>query len=154
MNTADVSRTLARLFAELVDGPDKQTGGFVLNTGDAGVLRSLDKLSAADASRSANEGATIAAHVQHLRYGLSLMNRWAAEGGNPFMDYQLPQAVLQLKQGAGRLIRDEEDRGVLVLCDPRLYTKGYGRNVRASLPPMKQTRALEDVVAFFDKIPA
>jgi len=77
-----------------------------------------------------------------------------AEGGNPFMDFQLPQAVLQLKQGAGRLIRDEADRGVLVLCDPRLYTKAYGRVIRASLPPMKQTRALEDVVSFFAKIPA
>jgi ATP-dependent DNA helicase DinG len=76
------------------------------------------------------------------------------EGGNPFMDYQLPQAVLQLKQGAGRLIRDEEDRGVLVLCDPRLYGKAYGRTVRASLPPMKQTRTLEDVVSFFARIPA
>ena len=76
------------------------------------------------------------------------------EGGNPFMDYQLPQAVLQLKQGAGRLIRDEADRGVLVLCDPRLYTKAYGRRVRASLPPMKQTRELADVQAFFAKIPA
>jgi ATP-dependent DNA helicase DinG len=77
-----------------------------------------------------------------------------AEGGNPFMDYQLPQAVLQLKQGAGRLIRDEEDRGVLVLCDPRLYTKSYGRTVRASLPPMKLTRNLEDVVGFFARIRA
>jgi ATP-dependent DNA helicase DinG len=76
------------------------------------------------------------------------------EGGNPFMDYQLPQAVLQLKQGAGRLIRDEDDRGVLVLCDPRLYTKAYGRTVRASLPPMKQTRELADVQAFFARIPA
>ena len=76
------------------------------------------------------------------------------EGGNPFMDFQLPQAVLQLKQGAGRLIRDEEDRGVLVLCDPRLYTKGYGRLVRASLPSMKQTREISDVEAFFAKIPA
>jgi ATP-dependent DNA helicase DinG len=76
------------------------------------------------------------------------------EGGNPFMDYQLPQAVLQLKQGAGRLIRDEADRGVLVLCDPRLYGKAYGRTVRASLPPMKQTRELADVVSFFAKIPA
>ena len=74
-------------------------------------------------------------------------------GGNPFMEYQLPQAVLQLKQGAGRLIRDEEDRGVLVLCDPRLYTKAYGRTVRASLPPMKLTRELADVEAFFAKIP-
>ena len=76
------------------------------------------------------------------------------EGGNPFMDYQLPQAVLQLKQGVGRLIRDEDDRGVLVLCDPRLRTKGYGRTIRASLPPMKQTRELADVEAFFARIPA
>jgi ATP-dependent DNA helicase DinG len=76
------------------------------------------------------------------------------EGGNPFLEYQLPQAVLQLKQGAGRLIRDESDRGVLVLCDPRLYSKGYGRTVRASLPQMKQTRELADVRAFFARIGA
>ena len=86
----------------------------------------------------------LAARIESLR----------AEGGNPFMDYQLPQAVLQLKQGVGRLIRDEGDRGVLVLCDPRLRTKGYGRTIRASLPPMKQTRELADVEAFFARIPA
>ena len=86
----------------------------------------------------------LAARIEALR----------AEGGNPFMEFQLPQAVLQLKQGAGRLIRDEEDRGVLVLCDPRLYTKAYGRTIRASLPPMKQTRELADVEAFFASIPA
>jgi ATP-dependent DNA helicase DinG len=86
----------------------------------------------------------LAARIEALR----------AEGGNPFMDFQLPQAVLQLKQGAGRLIRDEEDRGVLVLCDPRLYTKSYGRAIRESLPPMKQTRELADVEAFFARIPA
>jgi hypothetical protein len=86
MNTADINRTLTRLFSELIDGPDRRTGAFVLNTGDAGLLRSLDKLSAGDASRSVNDGATIAAHAQHLRYGLSLMNRWASEGGNPFAD--------------------------------------------------------------------
>lgn len=86
MNTTEMNRILARLFLELVDGPDSRRGGFVLNTGDAGLLRSLDKLSAADASRSVNDGATIAAHAQHVRYGLSLMNRWAAEGGNPFAD--------------------------------------------------------------------
>ena len=86
----------------------------------------------------------LAARIEALR----------AEGGNPFMDYQLPQAVLQLKQGVGRLIRDEEDRGVLVLCDPRLYTKSYGRAIRDSLPPMKQTRDLADVEAFFARIPA
>jgi hypothetical protein len=86
MNTTDVSPSLARLFAELVDGTNSRTGGFILNTGDIGLLRSLESLSADDASRSVNDGATIAAHAQHVRYGLSLMNRWAAEGGNPFAD--------------------------------------------------------------------
>jgi hypothetical protein len=86
MNTADVRTTLTRLLSELADGATTGAGGFVLNTGDAGLLRSLDKLSAADASRAVNDGATIAAHAQHLRYGLSLMNRWATEGGNPFAD--------------------------------------------------------------------
>ncbi len=70
-------------------------------------------------------------------------------GGNPFQEYQLPQAVIALKQGAGRLIRDEADRGVLVLCDPRLITKGYGRTFLQSRPPMTQTRALEAVADFF-----
>ena len=77
-----------------------------------------------------------------------------AQGGNPFVEFQLPQAVLQLKQGAGRLIRDASDRGVLVLCDPRLYTRSYGRTIRASLPPMRQTRLLADVEVFFARIAA
>jgi hypothetical protein len=85
MNTRDTAAALGRVFAELIDGTTGD-GGFALNSGDVGLLRSLDKLSAADASRNANGGATIAAHAQHLRYGLSLMNRWAAEGGNPFAD--------------------------------------------------------------------
>ena len=67
-------------------------GAFILNSGDIGLLRSLDKLSPADASRSANDGATIAAHAQHLRYGLSLMNRWASEGGNPFANAKWDEA--------------------------------------------------------------
>ena len=92
MTTKEVNQTLARLFSELIDGPDSRTGGFVLNTGDSGLMRSLDKLSAADASRSVNDGATIAAHTQHLRYGLSLMNRWAAEGGNPFANAKWDEA--------------------------------------------------------------
>jgi hypothetical protein len=70
----------------LIDGADKSGGAFVLNSGDVGLLRSLDKVSAVDASRSVHGGATIAAHAQHLRYGLSLMNRWAKDGGNPFAD--------------------------------------------------------------------
>ena len=86
MRTNEISPSLARLFSELVDGASTTGGAFILNSGDVGLLRSLDKLSAAVASRSVHDGATIAAHAQHLRYGLSLMNRWATEGGNPFAD--------------------------------------------------------------------
>ena len=75
-------------------------------------------------------------------------------GGNPFMEYQLPQAVITLKQGVGRLIRDVNDRGVLVLCDPRLGSKGYGRVFIDSLPPMTKTRKLEVVQRFFRQVTA
>ena len=74
-------------------------------------------------------------------------------GGNPFRDEQLPQAVISLKQGAGRLIRTFEDRGVLVLCDPRLLGKSYGRLFLDSLPPLPRTRALGDVQRFFGHEP-
>ncbi len=70
-------------------------------------------------------------------------------GGNAFMDYQLPRAVIALKQGAGRLIRDEADRGALVICDPRLVDKPYGRRIWRALPPFRRTRSLADVEAFF-----
>ncbi len=70
-------------------------------------------------------------------------------GGNPFRDEQLPQAVIALKQGVGRLIRSHLDRGVLVLCDPRLVTKSYGRLFLDSLPPFPRTRVLADVQDFF-----
>jgi hypothetical protein len=82
MNTRDLTETLTTLFGELVDGAPT-AGAYMLNRGDAGLLASLEKLTAADASRAANGGAAIAAHVDHLRYGLSLMNRWQA-GQNPF----------------------------------------------------------------------
>ena len=72
-------------------------------------------------------------------------------GGNPFMEYQVPQAAIALKQGAGRLIRDMADRGVLVVCDPRLLRRGYGQVFLDSLPPMARTRDPEDVKAFFAK---
>ena len=65
------------------------------------------------------------------------------------MDYQLPRAVITLKQGAGRLIRDEADRGALVICDPRLVDKPYGKRIWRALPPFKRTRSLEEVQAFF-----
>ena len=70
-------------------------------------------------------------------------------GGNAFMDYQLPRAVIALKQGAGRLIRDEGDRGALVICDPRLGEKPSGRRIWRALPPFRRTRSLADVEAFF-----
>ncbi|WP_329742579.1 ATP-dependent DNA helicase [Dyella sp. A6] len=73
-----------------------------------------------------------------------------SQGINPFMGWQVPAAAIALKQGAGRLIRSVHDRGVLVLCDPRLSSKGYGRLFLASLPPMPRTRKLEDATAFFD----
>jgi hypothetical protein len=92
MKTNDISASLATLFSELVVGANSGGGAFILNSGDAGLLRSLDKLSAADASSSVHGGATIAAHAQHVRYGLSLMNRWASEGGNPFADAKWDEA--------------------------------------------------------------
>lgn len=73
------------------------------------------------------------------------------QGRNAFVEYQLPRAVINVKQGAGRLIRDENDRGVLMICDPRLITKPYGKRVWRSLPPMKRSRIQAEVVAFFDK---
>lgn len=71
------------------------------------------------------------------------------QGRNAFMEYQLPRTIITLKQGAGRLIRDETDRGVLMICDPRLITKPYGKRIWQSLPPMKRTRVEAEAVAFF-----
>jgi ATP-dependent DNA helicase DinG len=71
------------------------------------------------------------------------------QGRNAFFEYQLPRAVINMKQGAGRLIRDETDRGVLMVCDPRLVGKPYGKRIWLSLPPMKRTREIADVETFF-----
>jgi hypothetical protein len=123
--STNVSRSLRHLFSELVDGTSDKGGPFILNSGDVGLLRSLDKLSAADASRSVNDGATIAAHAQHLRFGLSLMNRWAAEGGNPFADAKWDEAWktssvdeaqwTEIRNG----LRDEAGRWLHALGSPR-----------------------------------
>jgi ATP-dependent DNA helicase DinG len=75
-------------------------------------------------------------------------------GGEPFMDYQLPQAIMVLRQGVGRLIRDPADRGLLVLCDPRLRTRGYGRTVLESLPAMPEVTSLDEARAWLDEIRA
>ena len=75
-------------------------------------------------------------------------------GLNGFMDHQLPEAIISLKQGTGRLIRDESDRGVLMICDPRLITSRYGKRIWQSLPPFSRTKELGVARAFFEENPA
>jgi len=78
MNTRDFTGVLPTILSELVNGsPDPTVGTYTLNRGDEGLLKSINKLSAAEASRTSNGGSSIAAHVDHIRYGLSLLNRWA-----------------------------------------------------------------------------
>jgi Rad3-related DNA helicase len=72
-----------------------------------------------------------------------------AAGENWFGTYVLPQAVLRLKQGIGRLLRTREDRGVMAILDTRLHTKGYGKLVLDALPPARRTSSLKDVERFF-----
>jgi hypothetical protein len=120
-----VSSALSRLFGELVHGAPERGGAFMLNSGDIGLLRSLDRLTADAASRSVNAGASIAAHAQHVRYGLSLMNRWAREGGNPFADATWEAAWKTSVVDAAQWeeirsgLRDEADRWREVLTAPR-----------------------------------
>ena len=85
----------------------------------------------------------LAARIEHLN----------KQGKNAFMEYQLPRAAISLKQGAGRLIRDEADRGVLMICDRRLISKQYGKRIWRSLPAMRRTRVLDEVTAFFAAAP-
>jgi hypothetical protein len=125
MHTRDVAPTLGTLFAELVEGPAQPGEAFMLNSGDAGLLRSLDRLSPAEASQSTNGGATIAAHAQHVRYGLSLMNHWASEGGNPFANAKWDEAWKTSSvdeaewQDIRTGLRAESDRWLSVLKSPR-----------------------------------
>ena len=77
------------------------------------------------------------------------LDAMSQQGKNPFFEYQLPTAVIALRQGIGRLIRDVTDRGVLMICDPRLLKKSYGQLFLDSVPTMKRTRDIADVQAFF-----
>ena len=104
--------------------------------GDALSLVVIDKL-----PFSPPDDPVLAARIEQL-------NR---EGRSAFFEHQLPEAVITLKQGAGRLIRDEDDRGVLMICDPRLVTRSYGKRILQSLPPMRMTRDARDAIAFFRK---
>jgi ATP-dependent DNA helicase DinG len=105
--------------------------------GDALRLVVIEKL-----PFSSPDDALTRARIEHLK----------ANGGNAFREYQLPEAALALKQGVGRLIRSETDRGVVVICDPRLIDKPYGRVFRASLPPMPVTRVASDAEKFLRRI--
>ncbi len=80
---------------------------------------------------------------------MARINRIREEGGNPFMDFQLPRAILALRQGVGRLMRTTSDKGLLAILDVRLFTKHYGRLFLRSLPPSPLTRKFADVVSFF-----
>ncbi|MAS00188.1 MAG: helicase [Nitrosomonadales bacterium] len=82
----------------------------------------------------------------------SKINLLSAQGINAFMTFQLPKAIISLKQGAGRLIRDEEDKGVLMICDSRIISKPYGRSFWQSLPSFKRTRNQEDVIDFLNHL--
>ena len=77
------------------------------------------------------------------------LNAMEKQGRNPFFEYQLPTAVIALRQGVGRLIRDVNDTGVLMVCDPRLLKRAYGHMFLDSVPAMKRTREIEDVREFF-----
>ena len=101
--------------------------------GDALSVVIIDKLPFAPP-----DDPVLAARTEYLR----------SQGKDAFLDYQLPRTVINMKQGAGRLIRTETDRGVLMICDPRLVDKPYGRKVWRSLPPMKRTRELKVVEHF------
>ena len=83
----------------------------------------------------------VRARIDHLQ----------ATGGNAFRDYQLPEAALALKQGVGRLIRSEEDYGTVVICDPRMMGRGYGKVLLAALPPMTPTRDRDEALRFIRK---
>lgn len=82
---------------------------------------------------------------------MARINRIKALGGNPFVDFQIPRAILTLRQGVGRLMRSAEDRGVIAILDTRLFSKGYGRQFLKSLPPSPLTREMDAVATFFSQ---
>lgn len=119
MTNSHLPSALADLFRELVDGAPPGGGAYMLNSGDAGLLRSLDALTAAQASSSVHEGASIAAHVTHVTYGLALMNQWAREGGNPFANAKWDEAwtVRAVTDAEWQMIRDALSHEVVPWCE-------------------------------------
>jgi hypothetical protein len=123
MQTNELANTMATLFRELVEGAPA-SGGYVLNPRDEGLLGSLDKVSASAASAPTPTGSSIAAHVDHVCYGLSLMNRWSA-GENPFDDadwsvsWKKTTVSEEEWQVLRRRLRDEAARWQKILSAPR-----------------------------------
>ncbi len=123
MNTTDIAAPLATLLSELLDGPPS-TGGYMLNRGDRGMVRSLDSLTASEASVIVNGGASIAAHVDHVAYGISLMNRWMA-GENPWKeaDWKASWQRTTVTDEQWRRLRtsfaDESRRWLAAIREPR-----------------------------------
>jgi len=123
MNTTNLTTSLATLLTELVDGTPP-TGGYMLNKNDVGLLRALDTLSAAEASTIVNGGSSIAAHVDHVTYGISLMNRWAA-GENPWRSadwgasWRRPSVTDEGWEKSRRALADQLHRWLAVVKEPR-----------------------------------
>jgi len=123
MRTDEITRTLENLFGELMHGVSGK-GGFMLNVGDRGLLRSLERLSASEASAATRTGSSISAHVAHVAYGLSLLNRWS-QGENPFTDADWAASwkkvtVTESEWEALRIqLRDEAAKWLVVLRTPR-----------------------------------
>jgi hypothetical protein len=126
MNTTDLPRSLPSLFSELVYGAPAD-GAFVLNRGDRGLLASIDTLSAAAASHTSHGGASIAAHVAHLTYGLSLMNRWAGGEADPFSDADWSEAWKVGKVSASEWVALRE--GLRDACDTWIDALRSSRDV-------------------------
>jgi hypothetical protein len=123
MQTNELTRILENLFGELMHGVSGK-GGFMLNVGDRGLLRSLERLSGPEASAVTATGSSIAAHVAHVTYGLSLMNRWS-KGENPFADADWAASWKKVKvtdaewEALRIQLRDEAARWLVVLRTPR-----------------------------------
>jgi hypothetical protein len=138
MNTHDVAATFAARFSELVDGPTKSEA-YILNTGDVGLLGSLEKLPARAASAASQGGATIAAHVDHVRYGISLMNRWAAGETDPWRDadWSLAWRITSVSEdewtALRAALRDEIQRWRASLRKPRDVSDSELNNMIASI---------------------
>ena len=137
MNTIDSTASLTALMNELVHGT-APTGGYMLNRGDRGLIGALDKLTAAEASEIINGGSSIAAHVDHVTYYTSLMNRWAG-GENPWKSadwaasWRNPAVTPEEWENSKRALADELHRWLLVLSEPRDVTSAEFSGMIASI---------------------